>query len=37
MRSQAIETYKKTLLLSQEQREILVGLLLGDACLESQQ
>lgn len=36
MRSLAIEAYKKTLMLSREQREILVGLLLGDACLETQ-
>jgi hypothetical protein len=31
-----IETYKTTLRLSDVQREILVGILLGDACLETQ-
>lgn len=36
MHSLAIEAYKKTLVFSQEQHEILVGLLLGDACLETQ-
>ena len=36
MRSRAIEEHKKTLKLSDEQREVLVGILLGDACLESQ-
>src|SRR6266704_2029341 len=36
MRSRAIEDYKSTLLLSSVQREALVGLLLGDACLETQ-
>ena len=36
MRSRAIEQYKQTLSLSTEQRETLVGLLLGDACLETQ-
>lgn len=36
MRSLAIEAYKKVLVLSSEQREILVGVLLGDACLETQ-
>lgn len=36
MRSREIEHYKKTLKLTREQREILVGLLLGDACLETQ-
>lgn len=35
MHSHAIEEHKKTLSLSDEQREILVGLLLGDACLEA--
>jgi hypothetical protein len=34
--SRAIEEYKRTLRLSQAQQETLVGLLLGDACLESQ-
>jgi hypothetical protein len=36
MRSRAIEAYKSTLQLTPEQREVLVGLLLGDVCLESQ-
>jgi hypothetical protein len=36
MRSRAIEEYKSTLQLSSIQREALVGLLLGDACLETQ-
>jgi LAGLIDADG DNA endonuclease family len=36
MRSREIETYKKTLRLSSIQREVLVGILLGDACLETQ-
>ena len=36
MRSRVIETYKTTLRLSDVQREILVGILLGDACLETQ-
>jgi hypothetical protein len=36
MRSRAIEEYKRTLELSSLQREVLVGLLLGDACLETQ-
>ncbi len=36
MHSLAIGAYKKSLSLTQEQREILVGLLLGDACLETQ-
>jgi len=36
MNSHAIEDYKKRLRLSAEQREILAGLLLGDACLETQ-
>jgi hypothetical protein len=36
MRSRAIEDYKNTLELSSTQREALVGLLLGDACLETQ-
>ena len=36
MRSRAIEAYKTTLRLSDVQREMLVGILLGDACLESQ-
>lgn len=35
VRSRAIEQYKMTLRLTQEQREVLVGLLLGDAHLES--
>jgi len=35
MHSREIETYKTTLKLNDEQREVLVGLLLGDACLES--
>ena len=36
MYSKAIKEYKRGLKLSQEQREILVGLLLGDAHLETQ-
>ena len=36
MRSRAIEAYKTTLRLSAVQRDILVGILLGDACLETQ-
>ncbi len=36
MRSRAIETYKTALRLSDVQRETLVGILLGDACLETQ-
>lgn len=36
VRSRAIEAYKTTLRLSDVQREILVGSLLGDACLETQ-
>lgn len=36
MRSNAIEEYKQHLSLSTEQREILIGILLGDATLESQ-
>lgn len=36
MRSKAIEEYKKTLVLSSRQREILTGLLLGDGHLETQ-
>ncbi len=36
MRSRAIETYKTTLRLSDVQREMLVGIILGDACLETQ-
>ena len=36
MRSRAIEAYKRTLRLSNVQRETLVGILLGDACLETQ-
>jgi hypothetical protein len=36
MRSRSIEQYKLSLKLSKEQREVLVGLMLGDACLESQ-
>ena len=36
MRSRAIEAYKTTLRLSDVQREMLVGILLGDACLETQ-
>ena len=36
MRSRTIEAYKTTLRLSDVQREILVGILLGDACLETQ-
>src|SRR3989344_7637111 len=36
MRSKTIEEYKKTLVLSSRQREILIGLLLGDGHLETQ-
>ena len=36
MRSRTIEDWKQTLRLSSVQREVLVGLLLGDACLETQ-
>lgn len=36
MHSQEIEDYKRSLRLTSEQRETLVGLLLGDACLETQ-
>jgi hypothetical protein len=36
VRSRVIEAYKTTLRLSDVQREILVGILLGDACLETQ-
>jgi len=36
MHSNEIEAYKSKLKLSREQREILVGLLLGDAHLETQ-
>lgn len=36
VRSREIEQYKQTLRLTQEQREALVGLLLGDAHLETQ-
>ena len=36
MRSREIEAHKRTLRLSSAQREVLVGILLGDACLETQ-
>lgn len=36
MRSKVIEEYKKTLVLTSRQREILTGLLLGDGHLETQ-
>lgn len=36
MRSKDIEAYKTTLRLSSEQKEVLVGILLGDATLETQ-
>lgn len=36
MRSREIENYKKSLKLTKEQRETLVGTLLGDGCLETQ-
>jgi hypothetical protein len=36
MRSRAIEQMKQSLVLTDEQREILFGVLLGDACLETQ-
>jgi hypothetical protein len=35
MHSRAIEERKRSLILTDEQREVLVGILLGDACLES--
>lgn len=35
MRSKEIEQYKLGLALNEEQREVLIGVLLGDACLES--
>ena len=35
MHSKEVEEYKKTLQLTEEQREVLVGLLLGDGCLET--
>jgi hypothetical protein len=35
MRSRVLEAYKTTLRLTPEQCDVLVGLLLGDACLES--
>ena len=36
MHSNKIEAYKKKLKLSEDQKDILIGLLLGDACLETQ-
>lgn len=36
MHSRAIEEAKRQLCLSQDQRQVLVGLLLGDGCLETQ-
>lgn len=36
MRSRAIEQYKRTLTLSSIHHEVLVGTLLGDSCLETQ-
>ena len=36
MRSREVEDHKKNLKLSQEQKEVLVGVLLGDGCLETQ-
>ncbi len=36
MYSREIEEYKKKLRLSDEQKEVLIGLLLGDGCLETQ-
>ncbi len=36
IRSKEIEEYKQKLSLTDEQREALIGLLLGDACLETQ-
>lgn len=35
MHSKTIESYKEKLKLTQAQREILIGVLLGDACLET--
>ncbi len=34
MRSRSLEAYKKSLVLTKMQRDILVGLLLGDGCIE---
>lgn len=34
MYSKNLETYKKSLILTQRQKDVLVGLLLGDGCLE---
>lgn len=34
MRSRSLEAYKKTLVLTERQQDILIGLLLGDGCLE---
>lgn len=36
MRTRELEVYKRTLKLTKEQREVLIGILLGDAHLESQ-
>lgn len=36
MRSNEIEKYKSTLRLTEEQKEVLIGILLGDATLETQ-
>lgn len=36
MRSNQIENYKKRLKLTEKQRDVLVGVLLGDGCLETQ-
>lgn len=36
MRSRAIEQYKQTLQLTQVHHEVIVGMLLGDSCLETQ-
>lgn len=35
MNSSELEEYKKELKLSQQQREVLIGILLGDGCLET--
>ena len=34
MRSRSLEAYKKTLVFTKKQRDVLIGLLLGDGCLE---
>ena len=34
MRSRSLEAYKKTLVLTKKQSDVIIGLLLGDGCLE---